>query len=156
MAASLDHVTLKVADFSRAAAFYDAALKPLGLTRLFGDGETFAGYGSDRPFFWIGCDGRDGYAHVAFSVADHASVEAFHAAAIAAGGRDNGAPGVRAQYHPTYFGGFVLDPDGNNIEAVCHDETLNLMSNSANAGRLTDAIRQLNAGGGDARELLEP
>ncbi|ODT88876.1 VOC family protein [Phenylobacterium sp. SCN 70-31] len=119
-AANLDHVTLKVGDYGRAEAFYDAALGPLGLTRLFGDGETFAGYGAGRPFFWIGSDGRAGYAHVAFATAERATVEAFHAAALAAGGRDNGAPGLRPHYHPTYYGAFVLDPDGNNIEAVCH------------------------------------
>lgn len=118
--AVLDHVTLKVADYRRAEAFYDAALAPLGLTRVFGDGETFAGYGADRPFFWIGADGRSGHAHVAFATADRAAVEAFHAAALAAGATDNGAPGLRPHYHPTYFGAFVLDPDGHNIEAVCH------------------------------------
>jgi catechol 2,3-dioxygenase-like lactoylglutathione lyase family enzyme len=120
MTASLDHVTLKVADFGRAAAFYDAALASLGLRRLFGDDATFAGYGAGRPFFWIGADGREGYAHVAFAVAERAAVDAFHAAALAAGGRDNGAPGVRPHYHPNYYGAFVLDPDGNNVEAVCH------------------------------------
>lgn len=137
MAAGLDHVTLKVADFDRAAAFYDLALAPLGLTRLFGDDKTFAGYGSERPFFWIGYDGRAGYAHVAFASADRFAVDAFHAAAIAAGGRDNGAPGVRAHYHPTYYGAFVLDPDGNNVEAVCHqpDDTHHLLSSPANARR---------------------
>jgi len=119
-AAVLDHVSLKVADYRRAEAFYDVALAPLGLTRLFGDGETYAGYGAERPFFWIGSDGRSGYAHVAFAVADRASVDAFHATALAAGGRDNGAPGLREHYHPTYYGAFVLDPDGHNIEAVCH------------------------------------
>ena len=118
--AVLDHVSLKVADLARATAFYDAALAPLGLRRLFGDGKTSAGYGADRPFFWIGSDGREGYAHVAFATRERALVDAFHAAALAAGGRDNGAPGVRAHYHPTYYGAFVLDPDGNNIEAVCH------------------------------------
>ena len=118
--AVLDHVSLKVADYRRAEAFYDVALAPLGLKRLFGDGETYAGYGSDRPFFWIGCDGRTGYAHVALAVAERAAVDAFHATALAAGGRDNGAPGLREHYHPTYYGAFVLDPDGHNIEAVCH------------------------------------
>ncbi len=120
MAAGLDHVTLKVADFARSAAFYDAALGPVGLTRLFGDGEAFGGYGAERPFFWIGQGDPSGGTHVAFAVADRANVDAFYAAALAAGGRDNGAPGVRAHYHPTYYGAFVLDPDGHNIEAVCH------------------------------------
>ena len=115
----LDHVSLRVADYGKAQAFYDAALKPLGLTRLFGDGAHFAGYGDQRPFFWIG-EGAAGYAHVAFAAPDRATVEAFHAAALAAGGRDNGAAGLRPQYHPGYYGAFVLDPDGHNIEAVCH------------------------------------
>lgn len=118
--AVLDHVTLKVADFRRAAEFYDRALAPLGLARLFGDDATFAGYGAERPFFWIGADGRAGYAHVAFACPDRAAVDAFHAAAMAAGARDNGAPGLRPHYHPNYYGTFVLDPDGHNIEAVCH------------------------------------
>jgi catechol 2,3-dioxygenase-like lactoylglutathione lyase family enzyme len=116
----LDHVTLRVADFAQAASFYDAALAPLGLTRLFGDGETFLGYGASRPFFWIGAGGASGYAHVALAAPDRGTVDAFHAAALAAGGRDNGAPGLRPQYHPGYYGAFVLDPDGHNIEAVCH------------------------------------
>ena len=148
MAASLDHVTLKVTDFGRAAAFYDSALAPLGLTRLFGDDTTFAGYGSERPFFWIGRDGRAGYAHVAFASDDRSAVDAFHAAALVAGGRDNGEPGIRPHYHPTYYGAFVLDPDGNNIEAVCHqpDDTHHLMSSPSNARRPSDAVRQLEAG----------
>ena len=115
----LDHVSLKVADYDRAAAFYDCALAPVGLSRLFG-GEGFAGYGSGRPFFWIGQGEAAGYCHVAFAVPDRAAVDAFYAAAMAAGGRDNGPPGVRAHYHPDYYGAFVLDPDGHNIEAVCH------------------------------------
>jgi catechol 2,3-dioxygenase-like lactoylglutathione lyase family enzyme len=118
--AALDHVSLKVADYARAEAFYDAALAPLGLKRLFGDGETHAGYGAERPFFWIGSDGRNGYAHVAFAVPNRATVDAFHVAALKAGGRDNGAPGLREHYHPAYYGAFILDPDGHNIEAVCH------------------------------------
>lgn len=120
MAAALDHVSIKVTDFARAAAFYDAALKPLGLGRLFGDDENFAGYGADRPFFWIGRGEQNGGTHVAFTSPDHATVDAFYAAALAAGGRDNGAPGIRAHYHPGYYGAFVLDPDGHNVEAVCH------------------------------------
>lgn len=117
----LDHVSLKVSDYRRAAAFYDAALAPIGYRRLMGDGAAFAGYGAERPDFWIGAaDQAIGAAHVAFAVTDRASVDAFHAAAIAAGGRDNGAPGVRPHYHPDYYGAFVLDPDGHNVEAVCH------------------------------------
>ena len=116
----LDHVSLKVSDYERAESFYDQALAPLGVRRLFNFGAS-AGYGDHRPFFWIGADGaRAGYAHVAFVAADRAAVDAFHRAAMLAGGRDNGAPGVRPHYHPTYYGAFVLDPDGHNIEAVCH------------------------------------
>lgn len=116
----LDHVSLKVGDYARSQAFYDAALKPLGIARMMGDGQFFAGYGAGKPVFWIGAGGDAGSTHVAFATDDRPTVDAFHAAALAAGGRDNGAPGIRAHYHPTYYGAFVLDPDGNNIEAVCH------------------------------------
>jgi catechol 2,3-dioxygenase-like lactoylglutathione lyase family enzyme len=117
----LDHVSIKVADFRRAQAFYDAALAPLSVARVMGDGQFFGGYGAEgKPWFWIGQGDQSGGTHVAFAVADRATVDAFYAAAMAAGGRDNGAPGVRAHYHPTYYGAFVLDPDGHNIEAVCH------------------------------------
>lgn len=116
----LDHVSLKVSDFARSQAFYDQALRPLGASRLMGDGQYFTGYGVDRPVFWIGAGGGPGSVHVAFTTRDRATVDAFHQAALAAGGRDNGPPGLRLHYHPTYYGAFVLDPDGNNIEAVCH------------------------------------
>ncbi len=116
----LDHVSLRVSDYERSESFYDQALATLGLRRLFTTGPA-AGYGDHRPFFWIGAsEARPGYAHVAFVAADRASVDAFHRAALIAGGRDNGPPGLRSQYHPTYYGAFVLDPDGHNIEAVCH------------------------------------
>ncbi|HXC89198.1 MAG TPA: VOC family protein [Stellaceae bacterium] len=117
----LDHVTIGVTDLDRAQRFYDAALRPLGMVRLYAEGDAFAGYGVDRrAFFWIGR--RDQVAsavHVAFAAADRATVDAFHKAALAAGGRDNGAPGPRPRYHPDYYGAFVLDFDGHNIEAVC-------------------------------------
>ena len=116
----LDHISLRVADFGRARDFYDRALKPLGLSRVMGDDVNFSGYGDTRPFFWIGRGGAPGACHVAFAAADRATVDAFHAAATAAGGRDNGRPGLRPEYHANYYGAFVLDPDGNNIEAVCH------------------------------------
>jgi len=116
----LDHVSLKVGDFARSQAFYDAALKPLGLARQMGDGQNFAGYGvPGRPFFWSGAGGT-GSAHVAFAAEDEAAVAAFHRAALAAGAKDNGPPGPRPEYHPGYYAAFVLDPDGYNIEAVCH------------------------------------
>ena len=122
----LDHITFSVADFNRASAFYDLALAPLGITRLVSvtaeqsGGAAFAGYGDTRPFFWIG-DGEasKGQLHVAFTAADRPTVDAFHKAALAAGGQDNGAPGLRPHYDPDYYGAFVLDPEGRNIEAVC-------------------------------------
>jgi catechol 2,3-dioxygenase-like lactoylglutathione lyase family enzyme len=117
-----DHVSLAVADVGRARAFYDAALAPLGARVVFVH-EQWAGYGRDKPQFWIG-PGVPGAprprTHVAFAAASRAQVDAFHAAAIAAGGTDNGAPGLRPHYHPDYYGAFVLDPDGYNVEAVCH------------------------------------
>jgi catechol 2,3-dioxygenase-like lactoylglutathione lyase family enzyme len=117
----LDHVSLGVSDFAKSRAFYDRALAPLGVKVMMG-GEGYAGYGDDRPFFWIGGGGGpvSGPAHVAFTTADRATVDAFYAAAMAAGGTDNGAPGIRAHYHPNYYGAFVRDPDGHNIEADCH------------------------------------
>ena len=118
----IDHVTIGVTDFQRSASFFDAALAPLGIVRLFGDAERFAGYGeARRPYFWIGA--RQPVltgTHIAFTAADRATVDAFYAAALAAGGLDNGAPGLRPHYHPAYYGAFVLDPDGHNVEAVCH------------------------------------
>lgn len=116
----LDHVTLTVTNFGRSRAFYDHALAPLGVTRLYADGERAAGYGRDgKAFFWIAEQARPAtQAHVAFAAPDQAAVAAFHAAALAHGGRDNGPPGPRPRYHDRYFAAFALDPDGNNIEAV--------------------------------------
>ncbi len=118
----LDHVTIGTSNLARAREFYDRALKPLGIERLYADGQTAWGYGAGKKaFFWIGT--REAVltgVHVAFVAPDHATVDAFHASALAAGGRDNGAPGLRPHYHAGYYGAFVLDPDGHNIEAVCH------------------------------------
>ena len=125
----LDHVGFAVTDIERSKPFYEAALAPLGITLLMtvpGDlteaGGTALGFGSGgKPYFWIGDNERVGEGtHVAFAAKTRAEVDAFHAAAMAAGGTDNGAPGIRAHYHPDYYGAFVLDPDGMNIEAVCH------------------------------------
>jgi catechol 2,3-dioxygenase-like lactoylglutathione lyase family enzyme len=118
----LDHIGLDVADYARSKAFYEAALAPLGITLIMEPAPGVGGFGTDFPFFWIGERGRgpDSGAHVAFRVDDRATVDAFHAAALEAGGSDNGEPGLRAIYHPTYYGAYVLDPDGNNVEAVCH------------------------------------
>jgi catechol 2,3-dioxygenase-like lactoylglutathione lyase family enzyme len=116
----LDHVTLHVSNYDRSKRFYAAALAPLGYTVLMEFGEV-AGLGAGRPDFWIAAGAeRSGPTHVAFTTTSRAVVDAFHKAALAAGGRDNGAPGVRTEYHPTYYGAFVLDLDGNNVEAVCH------------------------------------
>jgi len=127
--AGLDHIGFGVSDFAAAKAFYTAALSPLGISvqmelakEASGDGIDAAGFGAaGKPFFWIAGAGRTMPGlHVAFAASSRAEVDAFYKAAIAAGGRDNGAPGLREHYHPTYYGAFVLDADGNNIEAVCH------------------------------------
>lgn len=116
----LDHVTLSVTDFRVSRAFYDLLLAPLGLQRLYADGDHAAGYGRDgKAFFWIAQQDRPAtQAHVAFAAPSPESIIAFHQAGLANGGRDNGAPGPRPLYHDGYFAAFVLDPDGNNIEAV--------------------------------------
>lgn len=123
----LDHVGIPVSDFARSRAFYTAAFAPLGYRLLMevtpemtGDGSSAAGFGRDKPDFWIGTGGTPARTHVAVAAADRAAVRAFHEAALAAGATDNGAPGLRPQYHEHYYGAFVLDPDGHNIEAVCH------------------------------------
>jgi catechol 2,3-dioxygenase-like lactoylglutathione lyase family enzyme len=126
-AGMLDHIGLRTLEFAKAKRFYTAALKPLGyeLVMEFGPDDAIdyqgAGFGvGGKPDFWIGVGPANGPVHVAFSAANRQAVDAFHAAAIAAGGKDNGLPGPRAHYHPNYYGAFVLDPDGNNVEAVCH------------------------------------
>ena len=119
----IDHVGLSVGDYERSKAFYAQALAPLGIGLTMEPVPGVGGFGTpQRPFFWIDTRRRGGagVTHVAFQAEDRAAVDAFHAAALAAGGTDNGGPGVRAIYHPTYYGAYVLDPDGNNVEAVCH------------------------------------
>jgi catechol 2,3-dioxygenase-like lactoylglutathione lyase family enzyme len=119
----LDHAGFTVSDYERSKAFYAEALAPLGLTLLMEPMGQAAGFGKDgKPFFWVEMQGDvvTGRLHIAFGVDSRAEVDAFHAAALEAGGTDNGAPGVRALYHPHYYGAYVLDPDGHNIEAVCH------------------------------------
>ena len=125
----LDHVGFAVADAERSRRFYEQALAPLGITLIMTatpdqteSGGTAHGFGSDgKPYFWVGDNERVGEGtHVAFAVDSRATVDAFHAAALAAGGTDNGRPGLRPHYHPNYYGAFVHDPDGHNIEAVCH------------------------------------
>jgi catechol 2,3-dioxygenase-like lactoylglutathione lyase family enzyme len=118
----LDHCGFGVSDYERSKAFYTRALAPLGITLLMEPVAQAAGFGKDgKPFFWIEeLRPEVTEVHVAFAADDRATVDAFHAAGLEAGGTDNGAPGVREIYHPNYYGAYVLDPDGNNIEAVCH------------------------------------
>ena len=116
----LDHIGLTVSDYARAKAFYTEALAPLGITLMMEFGSDAAGFGRAKPYFWIAPGDATGPIHIAFGASTRAEVDAFYKAALAAGGKDNGAPGVRAHYHPDYYGAFVLDPDGHNVEAVCH------------------------------------
>jgi catechol 2,3-dioxygenase-like lactoylglutathione lyase family enzyme len=120
--ARLDHVGLDVSDYEASKSFYEQALAPLGMVLMMEPIAGVCGFGDDFPFFWIGKRGLGPQSgtHVAFRVDDRATVDAFHPAALAAGGTDNGGPGVREIYHPHYYAAFVLDPDGNNVEAVCH------------------------------------
>ena len=125
----LDHVGFAVTDAERSRRFYEQALAPLGITLIMSvtpeqteAGGTAHGFGSDgKPYFWIGDNERVGEGtHVAFTARTRVEVDAFYEAALAAGGRDNGAPGLRPHYHPNYYGAFVFDPDGINLEAVSH------------------------------------
>jgi catechol 2,3-dioxygenase-like lactoylglutathione lyase family enzyme len=118
----LDHIGIEVADYEVSKAFYEKALAPLGMKLIMEPVPGMGGFGGDFPFFWISSRDREPQSgvHVAITAKDREMVGAFHAAALEAGGTDNGGPGVREIYHPAYYGAFVLDPDGNNIEAVCH------------------------------------
>jgi catechol 2,3-dioxygenase-like lactoylglutathione lyase family enzyme len=129
----LDHFTLSVTDYARSRAFYEQALAPLGIVRIVEFGQA-CGFGADgKPEFWIGV-GPSSFQtaaqvlvitpmHVAFAAKNRAAVDAFHRAALAAGAKEFGAPGIREHYHPNYYAAFVLDPDGHDIEAVVHHET---------------------------------
>lgn len=125
----IDHMGFEVADYARSRMFYMQVLAPLGygvvmeVTREMTGGYEGCGFGPPgRPHFWVGkSNGRHSQGtHVAFVAESRAQVDAFHTAAMAAGARDNGAPGLRRHYHPNYYGAFAIDPDGHNIEAVCH------------------------------------
>lgn len=125
----LDHIGINVSDFARSKAFYVAALAPLGYTIRkehpnaagFGGAEAEAGLVDPGGDFWISQGPpQEPRVHIAFNARSRALVDAFYKAALAAGGRSNGEPGLRPQYHPNYYGAFILDPDGYNIEAVCH------------------------------------
>lgn len=123
----LDHIGIPVSDFARSLTFYRQVLAPLGITVLKSnnlteeDGDGYAGFGRTRPQFWIGTGMPfTGRLHVAFAAKTRDEVAAFYQAALAAGGKDNGPPGLRPHYHANYYGAFVLDPDGHNVEAVTH------------------------------------
>jgi catechol 2,3-dioxygenase-like lactoylglutathione lyase family enzyme len=117
----LDHIGLEVSDYERSRDFYTRALAPLGYRLLMEPVPGVGGFGRERPVFWIRGGGvPSGGTHVAFGCPSSGEVDAFHEAALAAGGRDNGGPGAREIYHPDYYGAYVLDPDGHNVEAVCH------------------------------------
>jgi catechol 2,3-dioxygenase-like lactoylglutathione lyase family enzyme len=117
----LDHIGVPVWDFERSKRFYAEALAPLGYELVMEHRISGVGFGrSGKPDFWIREGAPAATVHVAFAAGHRASVNAFHEAAVAAGGRDNGRPGPRPEYHRTYYGAYVLDPDGNNVEAVCH------------------------------------
>ncbi len=123
----IDHAGIVVSDWEKSKAFYDAAMAPLGATLLmmvpkeYTGGANVGGYGREKPDFWLSEAENPGPGrHYAFSARNRAEVDAFYEAAMANGGRDNGAPGPRPQYHENYYGAFVLDPDGNNVEAVFH------------------------------------
>lgn len=122
--AGFDHMGFAVGDYSKSAAFYDAALAAVGVNSLVAfeiPGGWIKGYGATHPIFWINSGAAlGGRVHVAFTAATRAEVDAFYAAAMANGGTDNGKPGLRPEYTENYYAAFVLDPDGHNIEAVCH------------------------------------
>lgn len=122
----IDHCGLDVADFARARAFYDRALAPLGIAVIVEPAPKVCGYGrtgggdvqAGEQSFWIGEGRAGGHLHLAFAARSREEVDAFHREAVAAGGIDNGAPGIREKYGPNYYAAFVLDPEGHNIEAV--------------------------------------
>ncbi len=118
----IDHFTLKVSDYRKSKDFYVKALAPLGYAAVM-EFPNMGGFGAQgKPDLWLSQDPENARAvHVAFRARDRKSVDAFYAAALGAGGRDNGPPGIRKDYHPNYYGAFVLDPDGHNVEAVCHE-----------------------------------
>jgi catechol 2,3-dioxygenase-like lactoylglutathione lyase family enzyme len=125
----IDHMSLNVADFATMLAFYEKALGPLGITTMMRMGKDvtggidIAGLGGTKPFLWIASAGKtEPHMHIAVRADSHDEVDAFYKAALAAGGKDNGAPGLRPHYHANYYGAFVIDPEGHNLEAVCHKD----------------------------------
>jgi catechol 2,3-dioxygenase-like lactoylglutathione lyase family enzyme len=116
----IDHTAMSVTDLERSKAFYSDALNPLGYSLMF-EADDFLGFGDGQmPSLGVARREPAGGGHVALAASDRSTVDAFYEAAMAAGGTDNGRPGLREHYHPTYYAAYVRDPDGNNIEAVCH------------------------------------
>jgi len=113
-----DHIGLKVKDLDRSASFYEAALASLGLGLCYKD-ETWRGFGVKQPGLFLSQGPAAQGVHVAFTASSRAAVDRFHQAGLDAGGHDNGKPGPRPDYGPTYYAAFLIDPDGNNVEAVC-------------------------------------
>jgi catechol 2,3-dioxygenase-like lactoylglutathione lyase family enzyme len=120
---NIDHIGLRVRDFGKSVAFYKKACEPLGwVAQGVDEAVGSAGFGAPgAPVVWLSRGEGGGGVHIALGARDRNAVKAFHAAACAGGGKDNGAPGLRADYGPGYFAAFVLDPDGNNVEAVAHE-----------------------------------
>ena len=116
--AFIDHLKIPVRDMAASTQFYEAALAPFGVEMA--EIEGAVGWSSGSVDFIVTEGEPAAPMHIAFAAPDRATVDAFHAAALAAGGRDNGAPGLRPRYHADYYGGYVIDPDGHNVEAVCH------------------------------------
>lgn len=119
----IDHIQLRVANFNLSRNFYARALEPIGYRAEYDDAKSkMAGFGVKGAIdLWIGEGAPATRAHIALRSASRAAVKQFHAEAVKAGGKDNGAPGLRTDYSPTYYAAFVLDPDGNNLEVVCHE-----------------------------------
>ena len=118
----IDHIGFAVSDSERSNEFYSKALAPLGIMKVM-EVEGWTSFGKNgKPEFWFGKgDSPQLPMHIAFSADNRKQVDQFYEAALASGGKDNGAPGIREIYHPNYYGAFVIDPDGHNIEAVCHN-----------------------------------
>ncbi len=123
----IDHMSLNVADLDVMQAFYEKALAPLDVKVMMRFGKEITGsadvvgFGAEKPFFWLaGTRKTEPAQHIAFRATTRAEVDAFHKAALEAGGKDNGPPGIRPHYHDNYYGAFVIDPEGHNVEAVCH------------------------------------
>lgn len=119
---TIDHIMLSVSDYEKSKEFYTQALSPLNITQAM-EFEGWSAFGKEgKPVFWFGKGKTPQHSmHIAFSADNRQQVDQFYRAALAAGGRDNGEPGLREHYHSNYYGAFVIDPDGHNIEAVCHD-----------------------------------